>query len=281
MKTAALLIAFATPAFAQTAPDVVQARLLPGWRMDSGHHMAALALDLAPHWKTYWRSPGDAGIPPQFDWSGSQNVKSVRLHWPSPTVFLTNGLQSIGYHDALVLPVEVTALDPAAPVTLALRMDMGVCKDICVPASIAVQATIRGPGAPDAAIGSALRAGPVSGRNAGLRAIGCEVTPIKDGLRLTATMAVPRQGRDEVVVFEPGEPGVWAAPGTVERRAGLLIASTDMNHYEPDGITRVKDRRAIDAILELLLRFFLLFVGLNDLISVDTPATGIHGGWYK
>jgi DsbC/DsbD-like thiol-disulfide interchange protein len=76
--------------------------------MENGGHMAAVELQLAPGWKTYWRSPGDAGIPPSFDWSGSENVKSVRLHWPAPEVFEANGMQTIGYHERLVLPVEIT-----------------------------------------------------------------------------------------------------------------------------------------------------------------------------
>ena len=70
-----------------------------GWQMQNGHHMAGLSLQLAPDWKTYWRAPGEAGIPPLFDWSGSTNVQSVRVHWPSPVVFHLNGMQTIGYHD--------------------------------------------------------------------------------------------------------------------------------------------------------------------------------------
>ena len=62
------------PGHATTQDDVLQATLLPGWQTASGSHMAAVDLTLAPGWKTYWRSPGDAGIPPRFDWSGSKNV---------------------------------------------------------------------------------------------------------------------------------------------------------------------------------------------------------------
>ena len=70
----------ASPAVATTQDDVLAGTLLPGWQIEGGGQMAALQLTLAPGWKTYWRSPGDAGIPPSFDWSGSQNVKSVRIH---------------------------------------------------------------------------------------------------------------------------------------------------------------------------------------------------------
>ena len=113
----ALTLVAALPAHALTQDDVVSARLLSGWQTDRGTHMAALELALAPGWKTYWRAPGDAGIPPSFDFSASTNLKSVRFHWPRPAVFDLNGMQTIGYHDHLVLPIEVTPEDPAQPVT--------------------------------------------------------------------------------------------------------------------------------------------------------------------
>ena len=62
--------------------EVVSASVLTGWRMENGHHMAALRITLAPGWKTYWRAPGEAGIPPRFDWTGSDNLSAVTVHWP-------------------------------------------------------------------------------------------------------------------------------------------------------------------------------------------------------
>jgi DsbC/DsbD-like thiol-disulfide interchange protein len=117
----ALSVSGASAARAQNLhpSDVVQAELLTGWRTSDGTHIAALRLNLAEGWKTYWRVPGNAGIPPQLDWSGSQNVASVQTHWPQPAVFEQNGMYSIGYHDELVLPIEFTPIRadlPMAPV---------------------------------------------------------------------------------------------------------------------------------------------------------------------
>ena len=131
------------PAQATTQDDVLSAALVPGWQTPSGSHMAAVNLTLAPGWKTYWRSPGDAGIPPSFNWSGSQNVGSVRIHWPAPSVFHSNGMQSIGYHDHLLLPVEVKPLDPSLPVVLSLKMELGVCDEICLPATVMLLSLIH------------------------------------------------------------------------------------------------------------------------------------------
>ncbi|MFZ1467406.1 MAG: protein-disulfide reductase DsbD domain-containing protein, partial [Paracoccaceae bacterium] len=116
--------------------EVLRADLRPGWQTKTGAHMAAVTLDLAPGWKTYWRSPGDAGIPPQFDWSASENLKSVRIHWPAPIVFHTNGYATIGYKGGVVLPVEVEAKDPSRPVTLRAEVQLGICRDICLPAYV-------------------------------------------------------------------------------------------------------------------------------------------------
>jgi DsbC/DsbD-like thiol-disulfide interchange protein len=108
--------------------------LLTGWAEDEGARIAGLSIELAPGWKTYWRQPGDAGVPPRFDWSGSDNVAEVTVIWPRPHAFDSFGYRTIGYKDAVTLPLRVVAVDPSMPVTLRLSFDYGVCSDICVPA---------------------------------------------------------------------------------------------------------------------------------------------------
>lgn len=218
----------AAPAQSTTQDDVITARVLPGWQMADGHHMAALQFDLAEGWKTYWRAPGDAGIPPVFDWSGSQNVKSVQIHWPSPVVFHNNGMQTIGYHEALTLPVEITPIDPTRPVTLKVAVDLGVCEKICMPASLRLQAALQTPGAPDPGIKAALGDLPLTGAEAGLSAIRCEVTPIADGLRLTASIDLPRRGANETVAFETRDRAIWVAEARTRRNGDTMTSTTDL-----------------------------------------------------
>ncbi len=88
--------------------DIAQVALLPGWRTNRGTHMAALQISLAPGWKTYWRAPGDAGIPPAFNWQGSQNLQSVELHWPTPKIFDLNGMLTLAYEGTVVIPIEIS-----------------------------------------------------------------------------------------------------------------------------------------------------------------------------
>ena len=245
---AALMAAvIAAPTAAETRTksqdDVLSAALLPGWQMESGAHMAGLRMDLAPGWKTYWRSPGDAGIPPEFDWSGSENVKSARIHWPAPTLFHTNGFLTIGYKGGVVLPVEVQPIDPARPVVLRAKVELGVCRDICMPAWLDLAASVTPPGTPDRSIRAALAARPATAAEAGLTALGCAVDPIADGLRITATLALPPGQGDEAVAFETDDPRIWVAEAITERHGGRLVAVTEM--VGPGGQPFALDRSGV------------------------------------
>jgi len=224
----ALCLSSALPAAADAVPDnLVRAGFLGGWTTDSGSQMAALRLDLADGWKTYWRAPGDAGIPPQFDWSGSQNVASVRFHWPTPEVFELNGMRTIGYTHQLVLPLEIMPRDPAQPIRLQASIDMGICRDICVPVSLQLGTDIPRGGAPDASIRAALADRPMAAKAAGLSGLRCQVEPIRDGLRLTAQIDLPG-GAEDVAVFETSDPDLWVSESETRREGGRLVSTSDL-----------------------------------------------------
>ncbi len=88
---------------------------------------------LKPGWKVYWRSPGDAGFPPQPNWAGSENMASARLSWPLPSRFTVLGLRTLGYKDEVVLPVAVTPFEPGKAVRLRASVRYLTCNTICVP----------------------------------------------------------------------------------------------------------------------------------------------------
>ena len=94
-----------------------------------------LQFQLAPGWKTYWRSPGDAGIPVSLDWSGSANLAGADIAWPVPRRFTLFGLDTFGYEDEVVFPIAARPADPAKPLTLRLKVDYLVCEKICIPQS--------------------------------------------------------------------------------------------------------------------------------------------------
>jgi DsbC/DsbD-like thiol-disulfide interchange protein len=212
-----------------TAPGdrVAQVELLPGWR-EGAVQMAALRIRLQPGWKTYWRAPGDAGIPPSLDWQRSGNLAAARFEWPVPQVFDLGGLRSIGYSGEVVLPLLLTAAEAGAPISLRLELQIGVCHDVCVPVSVTLSAEIPAGGAADPRIRAALADRARTSAEAGLAAVSCTVEPIADGLRVTARLALPAQGGEEVVVFEPGDPTIWASAAEASRAGGTLTAAADL-----------------------------------------------------
>lgn len=94
-----------------------------------------LEFELQPDWKIYWRSAGDAGFPPQLDWTGSSNIDSAEILWPAPHRFSIFGLDTFGYKNQIILPIDVKLNDPAQPVSVQLNVDYLVCSDICIPAA--------------------------------------------------------------------------------------------------------------------------------------------------
>ena len=110
-----------------------KARLISGgrggllWR-------AGLDITLDNGWKTYWRMPGDAGVPPEFRWDLSRNVADVKVYWPAPARYIDAGGETVGYKDHVIFPLDVMLKDSAAPAMLALDLFFAVCEDICIPA---------------------------------------------------------------------------------------------------------------------------------------------------
>ncbi len=217
------------PSGAFAAPEGIEtAQLLSGWQDSGGNHIAALDLVLQPDWKTYWRAPGSGGIPPEFDWTGSQNVQTLSLVWPRPIAFVLDDVTSFGYHDSLILPIKVTAQDPTLPVTLRARITLGICKDICVPVSLTLTGILTNATIQDPVIAAALADPALSGPAAGVAGLTCQITPISDGLRVTAQIDLPNALQDDFVILEHRNPHIWISDPEMTRQKGRLIAVVDL-----------------------------------------------------
>ncbi|HEX9465801.1 MAG TPA: protein-disulfide reductase DsbD domain-containing protein [Alphaproteobacteria bacterium] len=92
-----------------------------------------LEFKLEPGWKIYWRSPGDAGLPPKLDWAGSRNLADAAIRWPAPERFELFGFDTFGYGGDVVLPIDARVEHPGAPLALRLAVDYLVCEKICIP----------------------------------------------------------------------------------------------------------------------------------------------------
>ncbi|MBR9763443.1 MAG: hypothetical protein GYB53_07950 [Rhodobacteraceae bacterium] len=220
-----LLLAAPAPLSANPYEDVVSARVLPGWREADGRQVAGLELVLEEGWKTYWRLPGSAGIPPVFDWSASDNLAGVEIVWPSPAVFDQGGLRSYGYHDRVILPLRIAAERPGAPVHLAGRVFLGVCKNVCVPLELEISAELpAGAGQRDARVAAALAGRPYTEDEGRVSRATCHVSPDPKGMRIEARLQMPSAGGREVAVIETPWPELMVADAVTRREGDTLIA---------------------------------------------------------
>jgi DsbC/DsbD-like thiol-disulfide interchange protein len=105
-------------------------------------YLAGVEVELAEGWKTYWRMPGDAGVPPMFDWAKSINTAAITVLYPAPMRLHEPAAETVGYKGSVMFPVEVKPLDPAKPIVLDLQMDLGICRDICIPGEVELSLTI-------------------------------------------------------------------------------------------------------------------------------------------
>lgn len=219
---AAVFLATSLPAFGQSMGVPATGEILAGWREADGQHIAGLSIRLAPGWKTYWRAPGDGGIPPQFNWSGSQNLSDVKVHYPVPEVMDQNGIRSIGYYRDVVFPLTVTAQDRSRPVELTGEIEIGVCQEICVPMTLQVRAVLPPVGAHDPVIASEIKSRPSTGGS-----MTCEIEPIADGLRMRTVVSIARMS-GEAAVIEGSLAGVWISEPVLSREGDRLVAEVEM-----------------------------------------------------
>ncbi len=120
-----------------------QVRLFPAGRDEAtGRYRAVAEIALADGYKTYWREPGDSGVPTTFDWAGSGNVADVQVRYPAPERFFDGSGHAIGYLRTVRFPLEVAPAAAGRPVELRLDVDFGVCREICIPEQATVTATL-------------------------------------------------------------------------------------------------------------------------------------------
>ena len=189
---------------------------------------AGIEIKLEPGWKTYWRDPGDSGAPPTFDFSGSENVKSVNVLWPAPERFPDGaGGKSIGCLDHVILPLRVVPQDAARQSQLQLKLGYDICSNICIPVEADLKLPLRNDGAEEDTIKKAesrvprhvaLGQDPV--KNAALQ----DVNGQPDRLAILAVHREPGDAHDRVVVevaapagatvnlFAEGPTSDWSLP---------------------------------------------------------------------
>ena len=185
--------------------------------------LAGVEAELDAGFKTYWRTPGEAGLPPTFDWSKSVNLESAEVLWPAPARFEDPGGIVYGYQGTVLLPVRVRPQDPAKPVTLAVKIDYGVCKDICIPSQAELSLKLPKSAAPalraslDAALARVPRPQPLNASGP-LSIIGAEPSAADGKPRLAVTVRAP-PASNPILFVEPPENWFLLAPARAPENA--------------------------------------------------------------
>jgi len=95
-------------------------------------------------WHIYWRTPGEAGLPPQLDYGQSLNIQDVSFSWPVPVRDVQFGIETFIYKDTVVLPFDVTLQQPGQPLDLRGRVDFLICEEVCIPDTVDVAFSLPG-----------------------------------------------------------------------------------------------------------------------------------------
>ncbi|MDE2362758.1 MAG: hypothetical protein KGM42_08770 [Hyphomicrobiales bacterium] len=205
MKRSFILLASllaASGAAAQTVSDKAHVRFVAAGDLAGGVYRAAIVIDLAPDTLTYWRNPGDAGVPPTFDWKGSQNVAKAVVAMPAPKRITEAGEDVFGYTGQVAYPVTITPADPGKPVSADLRMDYAACEKICIPMHADASLTFApdGKAGPDAPlVAAALAATP----KAAAAADAAKITPVAGAPKPTWRVEPKAAGASDLFAEAP------------------------------------------------------------------------------
>lgn len=177
---------------------------------------------MAPGWKIYWRSPGDAGFPPALNWTRSVNLTSARIAWPAPRRFSILGFETAGYEDEVVLPLQVKINNAGQQATLSGEVNFLTCEKICIPYQVPLSLTLPpGPSMPsrDAhLINRFAERVPRNGNNHGLQLAGTEIITAEDSTSLRIAIQANVKGGPLVSpdVFIEGLPELIFGRPTVD-----------------------------------------------------------------
>lgn len=204
---------------ATTGPADEKLALIAGaGRATDGNYLAGLSLTMSEGWHTYWRQPGDSGIAPQFDWSGSRNLRHVEILWPVPQRFDAPDDVTYGYATHVVWPLRVVPVDPSQPVELSLMIYYGVCSDICVPVETKLELKLPADGSSDdvEAINAFLERVPSALENSD------DVSVVRSDGLIAVTL---KTSSDVPLLVAEGAKGVWFGAARAERMGDTI-------HYE-------------------------------------------------
>ena len=193
---------------------------------------AGIEIKMQPGWKTYWRYPGDSGVPPHFDFSGSENLKTATVLYPAPHLFTDETGQSLGYKDRIIFPLVISPQQPGKPVRLRLKADYAVCEKLCVPAEGRAELTLTpGDSSQDSALAAAEARVP---KQVTAAQLGLTVRRTNDGAKPLVAVDLGAPAGNPIDLFVEGPTPQWALP--IPKRSQTASAGRAQFSFELDGL---------------------------------------------
>jgi DsbC/DsbD-like thiol-disulfide interchange protein len=186
-------------------------RLLAGSR-SGAVLLGGIAFQLQPGWHTYWRNPGDSGVPPRIDFSKSENIEAVTILWPAPAKFADGaGGTSLGYQKQVVLPLRIVAKNADKPVTLRADINYAVCEKLCIPVEASAELAFTSVASTeDSALSAALDAVPKPATIGDPNPL--TIRDVKREGKIGVLVDVAAPDSAEVNLFVEGPTPDWALP---------------------------------------------------------------------
>ncbi|SFR46418.1 protein-disulfide reductase DsbD family protein [Litoreibacter janthinus] len=212
-----------TPAFAASSlayqSDRMTARLITaenGVTPEAGTLSAALQIQLADGWKTYWQAPGAVGYPPELNWDASSNIASTELLFPAPTRFEAFDIENYGYAKEVTFPIRVDLDQAGGATVLNVSANVLVCAELCIPEMFNLSVTLLGgtggiDGAAAAMIADAAAKVPGALADAGLRDAQHWIATDQSELQV-AVASDTRFGQDLQIFANMGSDAAFGAP---------------------------------------------------------------------
>ena len=190
---------------------VAEAGVAPGAQFLSG----GLKIDLEENWKAYWRSPGEVGLPPEVDWSGSTNLEAVKILWPAPKRFRAFGIENFGYSDLVTFPLQIRLADAGRPAEIQAFVNLLVCSNVCIPEQFELTLPVPTGAGVDAQAATEI----------GIWAARVPVASTESEISVTSAGLY----QDEALSFEMTRPSGWTTPDVFpEFGAGTVFGAPDI-----------------------------------------------------
>lgn len=223
-------------------------RIISAGPLENGSYLAGLEFSLDPGWHTYWRFPGESGVPPTFDFSGSRNLAGADVKYPAPSRYDDGFSTSVVYDENVVLPILVKPANPENPVRLQAALFFGICKEICVPGDAVFDLTLK-PADPEDKLSTMLIERDLAhvpqiaeGTASGIVSITSEAGKNGPVLRIRATVDPENM---EPELFAEGPEGSYIGVPELQSRDG----STALWTLSTNGLARTEDGSFLTLVL--------------------------------